>query len=379
MKKQIIVNLVLIGIFISSARVVSKTSISVSQYLSYYSNSFYNYKQLSDVNDYIGIQLGHIIEGQIIDSRFYYEGDLNFFKTYSERLYHNQEFGYNGYWGSADNKKALYFGASWQLHDGREIYDFFDYQRLKFYLNSKIYFQRNLIGKFGYTLTNRNYSNLQEFNYWEHYWFAQFNTFFQTGTSITVFFNYGLKNYIPMETASTWYYEAVYDMPSVDQLVSSVKIAQSLGSKTSLSIKYLNRLKPGFVTGAAATMNMDELFTEDELYDDRYGYYGHEYSVKLTHFLPAYVKLNIGSVYYLKNYHNRKIYNLDGELVESGDNRSDQRYLIWGDLSRSFKMNWGIKSVKVLLESGYLKNDSNDSYYRFDNFYYSLGVQFFVK
>ena len=379
MKKHIIFYVALLSTILSISNIFSQTSISVSQSLAYYSNSFYNYKQLPDVNDNLGLKASHIFKGETVQSRIFYQGDLNYFKTYSDRLYHNQAFGYDGYTVSSDNKRTLYFGANWRMHDGKDIYDFFDYSKLQFYGNSKIYFRSNLIGKFGYILNNRNYSELPEFSYWEHYLYAQMNTFFQTGTSITMIFNYGLKNYIPLQISSNWRNPEFFEMPSVDQLVSSIKVAQSLGDKTSLSLKYLNRLNPGLVTGSAAVMNTDDLFTEDELFDDRYGYRGHEFSLNFTHYLPAYIKFELGSVYYLKDYHNRQLYDIDGNLDISGDTRSDQRSLIWGGLSRSFAVNWGIKNIKLSLQGGYLKNDSNASYYQFDNYFGSLGLQFRVK
>ncbi|MBC8184423.1 hypothetical protein H8E88_25285 [candidate division KSB1 bacterium] len=379
MKKHIIFYVALLSTILSISNIFSQTSISVSQSLAYYSNSFYNYKQLPDVNDNLGLKASHIFKGETVQSRIFYQGDLNYFKTYSDRLYHNQAFGYDGYTVSSDNKRTLYFGANWRMHDGKDIYDFFDYSKLQFYGNSKIYFRSNLIGKFGYILNNRNYSELPEFSYWEHYLYAQMNTFFQTGTSITMIFNYGLKNYIPLQISSNWRNPEFFEMPSVDQLVSSIKVAQSLGDKTSLSLKYLNRLNPGLVTGSAAVMNTDDLFTEDELFDDRYGYRGHEFSLNFTHYLPAYIKFELGSVYYLKDYHNRQLYDIDGNLDISGDTRSDQRSLIWGGLSRSFAVNWGIKNIKLSLQGGYLKNDSNAGYYRFDNYFGSLGLQFRVK
>ena len=379
MKKQIIFKLIIISFFISTSNIFSQTSISVSQDIAYYSNSFYNYRQLPDVNDYIGLNVAHVFKGKSVQSRIYYKGDLNFFKNYSDRLYHNQTIGYDGYTVSKDNRKTLYFGANWNMHDGRDIYDYYDYRKLQFYVNSKIYFRANLIGTLGYILNNRSYAELPEFSYWEHYLYTQLNTFFQTGTSITMIVNYGLKNYIPLQISGTRRNPEFFEMPSVDQLVSSIKVAQSLGQKTSLSIKYLNRLNPGLVAGSAAVMNTDDLFTEDELFDDRYGYSGHEFSVNFNHFLPAYIKLELGSTYYLKDYQNRQVYDLVGDLDISKNTRSDQRSLVWASLSRTFPVNWGIKNVKLTLQGGYLKNNSNDSYYQFDNYFGSLGLEFQVK
>ncbi len=68
------------------------------------------------------------------------------------------------------------------------------------------------------------------FKYWVHYLFARFNTYFQTGTSMTLSLNYGLKDYIPLHTSQgigrgKQVYTEYYEMSSVDQLMSSLKLA----------------------------------------------------------------------------------------------------------------------------------------------------------
>lgn len=362
----------------------SQTSISLSQNSSYYSNSFYNSQQVPDLNNEIGLTIAHIFEGEKIQSQLYYQGDLNLFQKFSDRLYHHQTFGYDGYTVSNEEKEIIYFGGNLLWHDGQQDYNVYDYWKLQGYVNSKIDLRTNLIGRFGYILNNKTYQELPEFNYWEHSLFARFNTYFQTGTSLTLSFNYGLKDYIPLPTSSeqgrgrrvTVEYT---EMPSVDQLVSSFKLAQSLGMKTSLSFDYLNRLHPGLVGGSAAVMNSDNLFTEDELFDDRYGYSGHELTTTFTHFLPGYVKFELGGSRLWKNYLNRQVYDLEGNLNSSDLSRKDNRWLAWFEISRSFKLNWGIKNLGVSLQGGYLRNNSNDSYYQFDNYFGSVGLNFKLK
>ena len=80
------------------------------------------------MNDYIGLKTSHIFKGETVQSRIYYQGDLNFFKTYSDRVYHNQAIGYDGYTVNSDNKRTLYFGANWSKHDGRDIYDYYRFE-----------------------------------------------------------------------------------------------------------------------------------------------------------------------------------------------------------------------------------------------------------
>jgi len=369
-------------ILISAPTVFSQTSISIAQQLTYHSNSFFNYKQLPDLNDYTGLTFSHIFESEKIQSRIYYQGDLNWFRTYTDRLYHNHALGYDGYSISRDEKKAIYFGLNLSWYEYQDQYSLYNSRWFEGYTNMMIYFLPDLIGRFGYILYKKSYSELPEFNYWEHYFFAQLNTYFQTGTSLTALLNYGLKDYIPMQTSEGRGRRATIDyfeMPGVDQLVSSIKVAQSLGMKTSLSLKYLYRMNPGLAPGSAMTMDSDELLTENELFDDRYGYSGHELSVTFTHFLRGHAKTELGVSRLWKNYQNRQIFDLEGNISLLSDSRTDTRAVIWANFSRSFGVNWGVKRIKISLEGGYWKNNSNDLYYQFDNYFGSLGLEFKLK
>lgn len=269
-------------------------------------------------------------------------------------------------------------------HDGQQEYNAYDYLKLQGYINSKIYLRDNLISRFGYILNQKSYSELPEFSYWEHLLYAQLNTFFQSGTSITLSLNYGVKDYIPVTTSGgTGRGRRVvlnsYEMPGVDQLVSNIKLAQSLGLKTALSFEYRNRFNPGLAGGSAAVFNNENLFTEDELFDDRYGYQGHEIAAMATHYLPAYIKLELSVNRFWKNYKNRNIYDREGNLALSGATRADDRYMGWIELSRTFIVNWGIKSLGISLQGGYLNNASNDSYYQFDNYFGAVGLEIKLK
>ena len=118
--------------------------------------------------------------------------------------------------------------------------------------------------------------------------------------------------------------------------------------------------------------------TEDELFDDRYGYTGQELSFGFTHYLPAYIKLELNGAYLWKNYQNRMVYDLSENSSSLEEHRADQRQVFWGSLSRGLGSLFGLKSSEIYLEAGYLKNISNDVYYQFDNKFGTVGMRFQV-
>jgi len=347
---------------------------SVTQELSYFSNSFYNYRNLPDVYDNLGIALGYRLPAETIQSQFYYDGNLNFFKEYTDRFSQYHEFGYSG---SSESNGNYYFGANLAWQKNAATYEFYNSIKLQAFVNTKIYLKSNLIARLGYLIRNREYSELSEFSYWEHNFFARFNTYFQSGSSITLQMNYGLKNYIPQFSSySRRVYTEATEMPSVDQFVADFKLAQSMGTKTSVWFSGRVRVNPGLVSGTASVVNAEDLFTEDELFDDRYGYTGQEISAGITRYLPGYIKLDLNAAYLWKNYLNRTVYDLAENASSVEEHRADQRQVFWGSLSRGLGGWFGLKSSELFLEAGYLKNDSNDAYYQFENKFGTLGLRF---
>jgi hypothetical protein len=375
------IRLLLISLVILT-QVNAQTTISILQEVSYYSNVFNNYKHLPDVTDFAGLSVAHLFQREQLESRLYYNGRLNMFNQYSDRFSQFHQFGYDGIFTSTSERHVLYFGLRFSDNSFQESYDYYNSRRLTLYVNSKIKFKSNIIARFGYSMKNKKYAEIPEFSYWEHILYFQGNTFFQTGSSITVYVNYGIKNYIPLTYTNGQGRERTmetYELPAVDQLILSIKLAQSLGLKTSLSAKYLNQFNPGLAAGVAAVMNVEEMFTENEVFDDRYGYQGHEFDITLTHFLPFFVKLQTSAVYIWKNYHYRQIYDLSGMPILSEASRQDRRMILWTRLSRGLGSFWSLKNLELYVEGGFVKNQSNDPYYQFNNGFGSFGLNLRVR
>lgn len=319
------------------------------------------------------MNLQHIIMHDVLQSRFYYEGNLNTYQVYIDRRNHNHEFGYDGIVPMRNGASTIYLGTSWIRNLDKADYTIYDHFSSDYYLNLKHYLADNLISRIGYVLSSRNYDELPAFSYREHLVYVRLNTYFQSGTSLSGYINYGLKNYSNMVN------DGLADA-STDQVVIFAKVAQSLSSRSAISLSYLNRFKPGLVDGETTVLNTVYLFTEDELFDDRYGYSGTEISSKLIYYLPYNIKseLSIGSIQ--KKYHHRLVIDEYGEFSdEASEIRRDRRYYGWFSLSRSFKIDKLIDTATMYLSTGYLKNLSNDNYYDFNNIYMSLGVELNIE
>ena len=352
-----------------SSTIPGQTSMSVSQHTAYYSNSFYNSYQLPDLNNNLGLSLQHLIINDARQSHLYYNLNVNTFREYSNRFNHNHEFGYDGIISSKDENYAVYFGLSVSRNLDKEEYKIYDHATSDLYLNMKYYLIENLISRIGYILTKRTYDELPGFSYLEHLFYIRLNTYVQSGTSLSMYINYGLKDYKSADSYSV-------TTPPIDQLVIYTKIAQSLSSKSSISLSYLTRYKPGLADGQTNVINTSLIFTEDELFDDRYGYSGDEISSQFIYYLPYKVKSEVGIGAIRKRYHHRLVYDQYGESAYFDDvNRSDVRYYSWLNLSRAFNLDNFIHTATAYLSSGYLRNKSNNVYYDFDNLYFGIGIE----
>lgn len=249
---------------------------------------------------------------------------------------------------------------------------------------------------FGYRIRARWYANLEEFSNVEHYLFARFTHFFPTRTSLIVETNYGRKNYLqgvatdaspsPEAEHYGWHDGGRGHMGTpwwgaeasaggsrygVGQAVGLLRLAQSLDNSTGLSLQVLLRRNPAnnvrYLAGQVSGYT-----TEDELFDDRYGYESHELSGTLTRLLPWRMTLVMGSEAQWKDYVNRPALDLSGQPLATGELRHDRRFAAWVTLART--LSTGNRELSLLVELYWLDNRSNDRYYDYSTATFSVGV-----
>ena len=354
----------------------SQTKIVLKQSAGYLSNSYFSSNENPDfsitsaVDFRQGIKLGEIL------SDVYYDVKWTQYQNDTERQNLQHIIGAATSLKMDSAKTIFYVGGQLSFSDYRNTYDWLDRREGSLFLSMKRYLRQNIIFRLGYQLLRQSYSDLAEFNHTEHQIYNQLNVFFQTGTSLVGYLQYGLKNYapIPGELAID-YPDLPIQMPGVDQLVMSLRVAQSLGTATAMQLQYRHRLNPGLATGTALMLDDEAIFTEDELFADPYGFTGPELSWQATHYSSSKMKWELGINAHNRQYTNRRVYDLDGNLNDVEKYRQDQRYIFWGRVSRSFPQKWDLNSIRIIAEGGYLLNSSNDNYYDFDNLFSSISLQ----
>ncbi len=389
MKRRIIQWSLLCAIWPSVAAAQLQSTASLTTSVD--NNAYRNYSATEDVISQLNVDISTGWTLAKWKGQFYYDGYLNHFADNSDRTFQFHRFGFASQRNLGASKGQLSTGARLAIRVDGEAYDVYDYSEVSGYLNLKFPLKGLGIFYTGYNVRMRDYANLQELSNWEHTAFGRLNISLPSRTTFIFSTQLGYKDYISQVVAevveqtdgdgmnnpgrgnrtSIMYTEV--DNPSAGQWVNSVRISQSLFSKTGLSAYGRKRQNFGD-DGRFLTSLETGYFTEDELYDDRYGYESLETGVLLSQLLQSNLMLRLGLDYYDKDYQ-RGALDLDGNSLPGEVLRADNRHQIWGSLEKTFKIRHLGRSLKLSLEYLYLRNDSNDPYYDYSANVVTLGTE----
>ncbi len=365
--------------------------------MSYDDNAFRNYRSLSDYVTQLNLYLARDYERDSWAARLYYDGNFNFFAEYTDRFSHYHRIGVAASHSFGEKSGAFNSGGNLVIKRNKSLYDYTNYVQGSGYVNAKLRPVESVIGQLGYIFKYRDYQNLPEFTHFEHQLFGRLSWFLPTNSSLILYARYGLKDY-ESQTIATMVTDTlssnqgmgrgnnvgsrtsvVYSevqTPSTSQFIGSVKLGQSITSTTGFSVQYLRRLS--LTSSARYSTVAGEVWTystEDDLFDDPYGYEGHEIGAVWTQLLPWQTTFKLGYDTYIKNY---SLEALDLEGLSLVENRKDTRDLIWFNINKRFSQKSVFRNFQIYVDFYYLNNDSNDPYFNYDNnvFTFGTGVSF---
>ena len=170
--------------------------------------------------------------------------------------------------------------------------------------------------------------------------------------------------------------------PSVSQILASVDWHQNVAQGTDFTAGVLYFGSPSSEARLLPQQRSNVLeqqintalpATENEIFDDHYGYSGPLYQFGAKQSLPLAFSLSI------RGLDIRKAYTIPAQQFDSaaatGGNRLDYRTEFLVNLSRPFPLGVG-KSLSAELEWQYIRNDSNVPYYTFSKNTFMAGLEF---
>lgn len=379
----------------------AQTRLSISQVTVYDQNIFRNYSEASDWVNQTMLNFQYTFQAGKLPVRFEYSGDLNLFYYYSDRLSHTHQANLESFLNLSQNVRCN-FGAAFQLRKFKPDFDFYDYQTLTAFGQFRWDIWQTTPIQLGYRFRNRDFQNLTELSFQEHQGFFQIKHFFPTRTTFIGELNFGQKKYTNLQSVEDVIVVTpkipgkgrgqpqgkgsgmmvsdtsiiAYNMTALkaQQLNLSLKLAQSILSKTGVSVEYVKQFTPSnnirYLTGMEYSYSKD-----DELYDDHYAYGSDDLEISLTQVLPWQSTLKIYANWADKNY----LYSIvtDSTITQNpiNEERSDQQQSIGMTFQKNFKFSKVLKSLSFYASANYLSNRSNDLYFDFSGFFIHSGFE----
>ncbi len=107
------------------------------------------------------------------------------------------------------------------------------------------------------------------------------------------------------------------------------------------------------------------MISDDEIFDDNYGYEGTSFEITLTQILPWSMMSSLSTSYGNKNYVNRPAYDLNDNIISN--KRVDKLFVTSFMLEKTFSVSGFINSFSISLLYDYIDNNSNDLFYKHNN------------
>lgn len=322
----------------------------------------------------LNLNSGYSWDNESNFTSLYYDGTFTYFESFLQRTNHFHSI--NGeaiqLFGEED-QNILATGALVGASINRDDYVIFDHTQISGYVNYKYFVNDWLINKFGYSFKALSFSSLEDFSYTEHAIFVHGAFAVTSTTTAIVQSDLGTKFYstTPAGSSSSMRKGVMSSLlPSVTQLTGMVKLGQRITDDIGLSLT--ERYQWNIQKQTRYLSSDYGYISDDELFDDHYGYEGFHTNAVLTALLSETITLKLSGGLQDKLYSSLSAYDWDGNIV--ADQRVDARW--YGNilLQKEF-IDLGF-TLKTSLDV--IRNSSNDSYYDYTNnaFTFELSVPF---
>ncbi len=328
-----------------------------------------NHLGISDKVALLSVQVAREWENQTRNTQLFYTGAYSYFEQVRERAFHYHSMGLtHSHLLGAERQTQLNAGLTCNLRLNRDSYTFYDHQQVSAYVNFKHYLAERSLGRFSYSFRYLSFDELSDFNYLEHYGFAQLTQSITTKTTLILEADLGTKIYTSPnleETASMSRGRGyggrmiTTSKPKVTQFNGIARLGQGIVAGTGLSLTAQYQLN--LQKDSRYLSSEYGIISDDELFDDHYGYEGPQVSVMLTQLLPAGMAMKISGSVQDRNYSERPAYDLAGNQI--ADERADTRRVFSAQLEKTFKS----LGFSLGLAFDCIRNKSNDLFYDYTN------------
>ena len=372
MKIKILSLLILVLLSTSQAQL----GVSVQTQSGYTDNSFSNYRSLPDYYTGLEANINNDWIYQKHGVRLYVNGDLGIFQKYNNRNYQNVESGliFYKYWSKSNHHLKVGFDIGKRFHT--PDYQWFELTETNFYINNKFIINEQTFAYIGFSALLNNYSYLDAFSHHQINLYTRLSKFFDSGTTLIAEVNLLSKNYLNSDTTST-----IEELPEIvtlgtgksQQIVSMLKAAQAITPTTGINVKFLSRNNLSSSVRYLGTYD-GVYYSDDEIFNDVYGYNSYEFSGKLTKYFPGIVQLSVYSEFQKREYDKRIALDLEGLPFPDNRLREDDKFSYGINLKKNFRIANKLQPISITLSWVNIANSSNDPYYDYKSQFITLGI-----
>lgn len=340
-------------------------------------NAFNNYLQVHDRLTEVSLQGGYDWETENSSTQILYTGSLNYFALIPGRTFHqhNADVTYTHLSGG-EEETLLSAGGTFTLRRNHQEFSIYDHSQISLQGNLRSYLSEVFLMKGGYVFSSVTFTNLTDLNYLEHSLFLQAALSLPSRTTFILQGDLGFKEYrtanpdtgtVTSPMGARWQSVDVA-APGVTQLTGTLRIGQGITEKTGISLT--GQYQANLRKEARYLALEGGILTDDELFDDHYGYEGPMGSAMLTQLLPADFRFRAYGSVQERRYSNRPALNLQG--LQVAPQRIDTRSAI------SLSLDKGFPSLGLLASLVYdrITNTSNDAFYSYRNDALSMRLTF---
>jgi hypothetical protein len=261
-------------------------------------------------------------------------------------------------------------------------WDFYDFERGSLLVRWRTHLFGKLMGLLHHTVQYKRYPNLEQFTHVENTGGIVLNHPLVERMSIFAAADAGWKSYTETVSDTLWVTDgkpgkgkggvkppraviSQFSTPSTTQFVFSGGIVWNAFPRAPLSLSWLRRSNP---SSDARYVREDAIFglTEDEIFDDRYGYQSNEIRLQLDGTLPGNIR-TMNNVQYIRKEYPRTATDLLGVELPGAPQRRDQRFVLqFQALYPLFRADDGT-GLSVGLAYNFVRNQSNNAYHDFHN------------
>jgi hypothetical protein len=321
-----------------------------------------NAAHLTDWSTTLLLTPGYALGGDAWDLRLAYDGAYKFYHSLTElsNQVHAGTLAGRFYWGE-EHEQSLDLDLAIGRGVFRKDYAFYDHSLASASGQLKQFLTTTVIQTAGYQLRSVDFDDVEDLSYVEQSLSVGLRWAVAGGTTLIAQADLGAKYYrlpLVVDTLGRRGASSTLFAPDVAQWTGMLRIGQSLAEGSGLSVmaKYQGNARKQSRFLASTTGDI----SDDELFDDHYGYEGFHGNVMLTQVVSTSILLRLTAGQQTRQYSSLAAYDIDGLRV--ANQRVDQRRYTSLFLQKTFEQGYVFRAAVDLI-----RNVSNDEYYDYGN------------